>query len=41
MPLKQTRALIQKYGESIKNGTISDEMLDSLLGQDVFKGYSR
>jgi VPS inhibitor protein E len=37
MPLKQTRALIQKYGESIKNGTISDEMLDSLSGQDVFK----
>ncbi|KTD59339.1 VipE [Legionella santicrucis] len=37
MPLQQTRKLMKKYGESLKNGTISDQTLDQLLQPNTFK----
>ncbi|KTD15513.1 VipE [Legionella gratiana] len=37
MPLQQTRNLMKKYGKSLTDGTISDQMLDDLLHPDTFK----
>ncbi len=37
MPLQQTHKLMNKYGKSLKNGTISDQALDQLLHPNTFK----
>ncbi|KTC89064.1 hypothetical protein [Legionella cincinnatiensis] len=37
MPLQQTHELMKIYGESLKDGTISEQMLDQLLLPNVFK----